>query len=332
MSWRNEVATERHFEAIRDLFFLTHGYRRPVSFDRWKLFSTDFGRCPLIVAMQGDRCVGLYTVLPTPLILDGVGISGAQSVDTMTHPDFRGRGMFLSLARSCYEEAANDIAVMYGLPNENSYPGFIKHLGWMHLDDITRWVRPLAVPRRLPRLVAALADPLIKAVTGLGEVTGSIGATAVADMPSLSAAIRPAARCFVEKSARWLTWRYAADAGSAFRRLTIGQCETPDGLIVFEELPADDGDSRHSTRIMEWLGRTAEAKETILRQFVRAQARRGCRSISYVTNDPRSRSTLRRNLFFERGRFPLIAKALNAAATGTILAPGDMIIQGGDMD
>ncbi|MGB8842239.1 MAG: hypothetical protein WCC64_14360 [Aliidongia sp.] len=41
---------------------------------------------------------------------------------------------------------------------------------------------------------------------------------------------------------------------------------------------------------------------------------------------------MRRNLFFERGRFPLIAKALNAAATGTILAPGDMIIQGGDMD
>jgi hypothetical protein len=329
LSWRNEVATERHFEAIRELFFLTHGYRRAPAFDRWKLFSTDFGRCPSIVAMQGDRCVGLYTVLPTPLILDGVGISGAQSVDTMTHPDFRGRGMFLSLARSCYEEAANDIALMYGLPNENSYPGFIKHLGWTHLDDITRWVRPLAVPRRLPRLVAALADPLIMAVSGLGQVTGSIGA----DMPAPGVStIHPAARCFVEKSPRWLAWRYAADAGSGFHRLTIGPPEAPDGLIIFEEPPSDDGDSRHSARILEWLGRTAEAKENVLRQFVRAQARRGCRAISYVTNDPGSRSILRRNLFFERGRFPLIARTLNPAANAVVLTKGDMIVQGGDMD
>ncbi|MEA2754284.1 MAG: hypothetical protein QOJ54_573 [Aliidongia sp.] len=265
ISWVNEIATERHLAAIRDLFCLTHGYRRPQAFDRWKLFSTDFGRCPSIVAMQGDRCVGLYTVLPTPLILDGVRVSGAQSVDTMTHPDFRGRGMFLSLARSCYEEAASDIALMYGLPNQNSYPGFIKHLGWTHLDDITRWVRPLAVPQRLPRIVASLADPLISGVAGLGPVTCSVGAMAGADVPAVEASIRPAARCFVEKSARWLAWRYAADAGSAFHRLTIGPPEAPDGLIVFEELPANDGGTAHSARIMEWLGRTADAKAAVLR-------------------------------------------------------------------
>jgi Acetyltransferase (GNAT) domain len=330
ISWSNEIATERHLDAIRDLFFLTHGYRRPLAFDRWKLFSTDFGRCPSIVAMQGDRCVGLYTVLPTPLSLDGIGVSGAQSVDTMTHPDFRGRGMFLSLARSCYEEAASDIAVMYGLPNQNSYPGFIKHLGWTHLDDITRWVRPLALPQRLPRIAAALADPLIRGVAGLGRVTGSARTTADADMPIAETAIRPAARCFVEKSSRWLAWRYAVGAGSTFHRLTIGPPEKPDGLIIFEELPSTEDGFGHSSRIMEWLGRTADAKAALLRQFVRTAAQRGHRSISYNTNDRQARPILRRNLFFERGQFPLITRVSDPGIRA--LAKGDVIIHGGDMD
>ncbi|MGB8842238.1 MAG: hypothetical protein WCC64_14355 [Aliidongia sp.] len=88
-------------------------------------------------------------------------------------------------------------------------------------------------------------------------------------MSALGVSPRPVTRCFVEKSARWPAWRYAADAGGGSHRLTIGPPEAPDGLIIFEELPSDDDDSRHSARIMEWLGRTVEAKGTVLRQFVR---------------------------------------------------------------
>jgi hypothetical protein len=59
-------------------------------------------------------------------------------------------------------------------------------------------------------------------------------------------------------------------------------------------------------------------------------ARRGYRSISYSTNDPQARPLLRRNLFFERGQFPLITRAPDPGIR--TLAKGDMIIQGGDMD
>ena len=49
----------------------------------------------------------------------------------MTDPNYRRQGIFENLARGAFNEAKiKGINVIYGFPNEFSYPGFISKLGW----------------------------------------------------------------------------------------------------------------------------------------------------------------------------------------------------------
>ena len=44
-------------------------------------------------------------------------------MDTMTHPDYQGQGVFTKLAKACYDITAIDgYRVLYGFPNPYSYP------------------------------------------------------------------------------------------------------------------------------------------------------------------------------------------------------------------
>ena len=61
----------------------------------------------------------------------------AQSGDTMTHPNHRGKGLFITLAKKTYELAKdNGIEVVFGFPNQNSYPGFASKLNWVFNEKV----------------------------------------------------------------------------------------------------------------------------------------------------------------------------------------------------
>ena len=61
---------------------------------------------------------------------DLYGDRAAQSGATMTRVKYRGRGLFTTLANRCYEACKEEgIEYVFGFPNENSYPGFVK-LRW----------------------------------------------------------------------------------------------------------------------------------------------------------------------------------------------------------
>lgn len=102
-----------------------------------------------------------YGVFPVKVRGGETTVVAAQSGDTMTHPDHQGRGLFTMLGRATYEAAAAEgIAFVFGFPNENSYPGFVRKLGWTHTRTMrARWWPVPTVP------VAFLA----KGDTGLGR-------------------------------------------------------------------------------------------------------------------------------------------------------------------
>jgi hypothetical protein len=53
-----------------------------------------------------------------------------RAVDTATHPDFQGKGIFSKLTLSALEELKTDINFVYNTPNEKSMPGYLK-MGWI---------------------------------------------------------------------------------------------------------------------------------------------------------------------------------------------------------
>lgn len=81
-----------------------------------------------------------YGVFPIRCKARDKVILAAQSGDTMTHPQHQGKGLFTTLAQLTYDLARQQgISFVFGFPNRNSYPGFIKKLYWSHYADINNY-------------------------------------------------------------------------------------------------------------------------------------------------------------------------------------------------
>ena len=101
------------------------------------------------------KAAAYYGVFPIQLTDNENLIQAAQSGDTMTHPHHRKKGLFIHLAQLTFEACREkSINVVFGFPNENSYPGFIKRLNWQQVDNIVRWDMKLNIKTfPLPRLL-----------------------------------------------------------------------------------------------------------------------------------------------------------------------------------
>ncbi len=123
----------------------------------------------LAYAHGEQAAAAYYGVFPLKLSIDGKVYLGSQSGDTMTHPNHRGKGLFVKLARHTYELAqAEGIECVFGFPNPASYPGFIKNLGWAKAYDMVAIniftpTLPVALLARKFASVAAIQRKLLYA-------------------------------------------------------------------------------------------------------------------------------------------------------------------------
>jgi len=94
----------------------------------------------------------LYAAFPTPFQVDGRAVTAYQSFDTLTVAAFRGRGLFVRLAELAYRQLADSGAgLVYGIPNGESFGGFVRRLGWSALDPFPMMIRPVGVRYLLAR-------------------------------------------------------------------------------------------------------------------------------------------------------------------------------------
>jgi len=92
---------------------------------------------------ENGEIAAYYGVYPSILKVNEKIHFSAQSAETMTHPNHRRKGLFkvlmdetLSLCKS------ENIELIYGFPNSNSYPQFMKS-GWKHSENIIRYNIPV---------------------------------------------------------------------------------------------------------------------------------------------------------------------------------------------
>lgn len=91
----------------------------------------------MYVALEDDRIVANYSVSPAHLQLGDKHIKCALSLNTMTHPDFVGKGLFVELAKRLYEELKQQgYRMVYGFPNYISNRTFCTKLGWKDIYEI----------------------------------------------------------------------------------------------------------------------------------------------------------------------------------------------------
>lgn len=203
--------TRQQIAAIADLF-AESGDPREVALFAWQYANGIGTRDFMNGAYVGDTLSALYATAQYPLWCDGHVTEGLQSLDTLTGPRLRGKGMFTQLAARTFAEAeAGGQRLVFGFPNGSSQKGFFGKLGWTRYGSAPFLIRPLStsfVSQRfldakvgfaLPSLPLPTWPSRAKLVT-LQEVVAS---------DALWQGARAQIGCAVDRSAAYLRWRLA---------------------------------------------------------------------------------------------------------------------------
>jgi hypothetical protein len=92
-----------------------------------------------------DIPVAYYGVMPCFIQSGKEEILAAQSGDTMTHPGFRYKGLFVELSKICFDLCRESgIRLIFGFPNQNSYHGAVTKLGWKMTESLECFSIPVA--------------------------------------------------------------------------------------------------------------------------------------------------------------------------------------------
>ena len=215
----------------------------------WKYQQNPDGKAITWFAEVGDRLVGQYTINPVNIKCGGEIVRGAQSVDTMTHPDYRRQKIFETLAQKVYEDAEKDgISLVFGFPNNLSYPGFVEKLGWRDIAAHHAMVRPLNIRntaryysanvlfQRLGRAGLCFMNKVISRPLKPAEIIG-LKLTQVSTFDERINDLWKKAEknnvIMVQRDKAYLNWRYTKAPGFEYK-IFIGEIgEEIQGYIVF---------------------------------------------------------------------------------------------------
>lgn len=96
-------------------------------FTQWYL-NNPVGKVISFNAFDGDVMAAHYACIPTLMQIGDRTVRGIKSMATVTHPNYRGRGLFKTLAKKTYEAAREEgYEYVVGVANANSFPGFMKY-------------------------------------------------------------------------------------------------------------------------------------------------------------------------------------------------------------
>jgi len=97
----------------------------------WKHYQNPFGTSEVLLAKDNDELVGVRAFMKWDWINEFTSIRAVRAVDTATHPQYQGKGIFTKLtmaAVDCCRENGTDI--VFNTPNKRSLPGYLK-MGWV---------------------------------------------------------------------------------------------------------------------------------------------------------------------------------------------------------
>jgi GNAT superfamily N-acetyltransferase len=205
--------------------------RRPPELFRWKHLDNPFGPSFMLVAERDGRLVGLRAFMRWRLRSGAGTLRAVRAVDTATHPDYQGMGVFSRLTRAALEAMAGEVDLVFNTPNDKSGPGYLK-LGWREVGRV-----PVAVRVRRPlRLLARGRGSARPAPAVAGEPAAAVleRAEAVAALLRREPAPRGLA---TPRDLDYLRWRYGAAPLLGYRAVTEERAGELAGLALFRVRP-----------------------------------------------------------------------------------------------
>lgn len=116
----------------------------PLSEEIWKYKheNNPFGKSIVLVAEEGEEIVGIRALMRWKWQKNNELFSALRAVDTATHPNFQGKGIFKKLTLSALEIAKkNDDNFVFNTPNDQSRPGYLK-MDWKIVGKVNVALKP----------------------------------------------------------------------------------------------------------------------------------------------------------------------------------------------
>lgn len=103
----------------------------------WRYINNPTNEIFVNVALKSNKIIANYSVSPCKLSINGNIEKVGLSMTTMTHPNFRGRGLFTKLASELYKKMLqSNYKAVIGFPNNNSHFNFVNKLKWKDIYEI----------------------------------------------------------------------------------------------------------------------------------------------------------------------------------------------------
>ena len=243
-------------------------------FWRWKHVDNPFGESPVLLAVEGGTIVGVRAFMRWAWHTEDRRIEAVRAVDTATHPDFQGKGVFSRLTKALLARCGElNIQMVFNTPNEKSKPGYLK-MGWEEAGRL-----PVTVDVRSPFRIAI---GLLTRQGGLAAKPAA-GNLALLEDPSLPALLATHSQTHknwitTPVTQPYLLWRYRDSPVGGYFADGVG-ARPLEGLVIYRLKDSRLGREMRITNIFYATPRAASQ----LKEVVRTRARE--HGAHYVTAD-----------------------------------------------
>ena len=235
----------------------------------WKHLENAFGPSPAWIACDGDRIAGFRTLMRWEFLAGVRVVRAVRAVDTATHPDYQGRGIFTRLTLHALDAlAAEGVEFVFNTPNDQSRPGYLK-MGWHEVGTLPTVVRPTRWTRAARIAKARVPAERWSTPSEAGDSAAEVLADAAA-VDALLARRAPSPHVATNVTGDFLRWRFGTPL-LGYRALAAPG-GVADGLAIFRirargsareaalvSLLTPAGDRRAAAGLVKELARVAEA-------------------------------------------------------------------------
>jgi len=218
-------------QGILELFNVVYRRKLDLGLWNWLIKENPFGEGIVRLMFDDGRLIGHYAVVPTRLCIRGKLYKAALATTKMTHPDYRRRGIFselMSEVHACCKE--NEIEVVFGFPNKNSYHGFTQRLGWCGFGSVRGWTLQRG-PERSP------SDP---------ELTFERLGVSDNRVDELWIRARDRDCVIVPRTSKYIEWRYYQKPGNLYTVYCVkDQTGILQGILVLKVYQTVDKTTGH---------------------------------------------------------------------------------------
>ena len=312
---------------------------------RWKL---RWPECPVDnvwVAQSEERSVFQYAGIPTRFSLNHRPATVMVSVDTMTAPEFRRRGLLTRVASQAYAQWREaGIAFVMGLPNEQ-WGSRADALGWQTLFPLQWMVRPLRPEAMLARRLRA---PILDRARIPAALWNRFWQARVREDPSvhlervceadeafdeLWSTVEPGWALSTVRDRRWVEWRFLKSPTRTYSVTLARRRGRPVGYIAHALSGTEERPSAHLAELQTAPADTA-TRDTLMGALLRSLCASRVQAVSClaIPGTPNFQ-WLRRCGFFPRQSFLIRAVPLREDLPWDLMRnPSHWNLSGADFD